>query len=38
MVWHRDRRLAPPGRAFVEVAEQVCSDVAGDPERVARIA
>lgn len=37
LAWHRDRALRAPARAFVDVAQQVCRDLAGDDE-VARIA
>ncbi len=37
IAWHRDRALRAPARAFVEVAQQVCRDLAGD-DQVARIA
>jgi molybdate transport repressor ModE-like protein len=37
LTWHRDRALAAPARAFIEVAQQVCTELAGD-DQVARIA
>jgi molybdate transport repressor ModE-like protein len=37
IAWHRDRTLAPAARAFVQDAEHVCRDLAGD-RPVARIA
>ncbi len=37
LTWHRDRALAAPAQAFVEVARRVCAELAGD-DREARIA
>jgi len=35
MVWHRDRYRSPAAVAFVEVAQQVCAELAGGAERTA---
>src|SRR3990170_3509126 len=35
MVWHRDRYRSPAAEAFVEVAQQVCAELAGAAERPA---
>lgn len=37
LTWHRDRALAAPAQAFVEVARHVCTELAGN-DREARIA
>ena len=37
LTWHRDRALAAPALAFVEIAEHVCAELSQD-DQVARIA
>ncbi len=34
LAWHRDRHRSPAARAFVEVAAEVCADVAASLARV----
>ena len=33
LAWHRDRHRSPAARAFVDVAAEVCREVAGTPVR-----